>query len=243
MQKQLNIQRVISWNYPLSERCASNSTILYLFDQTKTEKGISRWHPSEKKGGERERAHVAYEHKQREEDKSLAQYIMRQRWAQYFLALKQDQKTRHSTVGMRVEKINSRALGSLPFSSCYLWRDATATTRPAAFLTRIPLVERARAQRGKINEFYSRAVKFRVYPAADPRHSCGPYDDSCSVIKTHSVNDYALHDLVARRCSDALFFYHYPAVPYVIIGRNWKLERIRISTTVSHSISNSVKFF
>jgi len=80
----------------------------------------------EKERGEGGRQrNVAYEHKQREEDKSPAQYIMRQRRAQYLLASKQDQKTRHSSVGIRVE--NKLTLGAFPFTRRYLRRDAAAS--------------------------------------------------------------------------------------------------------------------
>jgi len=142
-------------------RCTNNLAILYLFDET--EKGIpddARKREREKEGkqkkGERKtERNVAYEHKQREEDKSPAQYIMRQRQMQYLLASKQDQKTRHSPVGIRVE--NKLTLGAFLFSRRYLRRHAAASG--GGMSPNMYFVWRTR----KMNEL--QWIKFHVYPA------------------------------------------------------------------------------
>lgn len=132
-------------------RCASNLAILYLFDETELEKGVpDDAREGERREGRKEERNVAYEHKQREEDKSPTQYIMRQRRAQYLLASKQDQKTRHSPFGIRVE--NKLTLGAFPFSRRYLRRDAAASGGGGSVFPNAYFAWRT----GKMNELWRR---------------------------------------------------------------------------------------
>lgn len=176
--------------------CMNNSTILHLFDGIEMKKSIFSMISvqEEERGREGETGRISHI--------SINRGRKINHWRNISCVKSERNISSHRNrtrkyVILRVEKINSLARSTL--FRHYLWCDATAATWPAAYPTQIPLIERAHTARENKRVLW--AVKFRIYPAPaeDQCHSCGSYNHSHSVIKTYSVNHYALHDMMPRR--------------------------------------------